>query len=51
MVEESFYVTFDEHNTISRKVMSDNVDEVEQNLDNLDIQSSSTDDLQKEEDA
>ena len=42
VVEESIHVTFDEHNYISRKVISDDVEEVEQNLEKLDIKPSST---------
>ena len=51
MVEESVHITFDEHNSISRKVISDDVDKVEQNLEKLDIQLSSTNELQKEDEA
>ena len=51
VVEESVHVTFDEHNSITRKITSDDVDEVEQNIEKLNIQPSSTDDLQKEDEA
>ena len=51
VVEESVHVTFDEHNSITRKITSDNVDEVEQNVEKLDIQPSSMDDLQKKDKA
>ena len=43
------HVTFDEHNSITRKIISDDIDEVEQNLEKLDIQSSSMNDQQKED--
>ena len=49
VVEESIHVTFDEHNSISRKVINDDVEEVEQNLENLDIQPNSTKNQQKED--
>ena len=45
VVEESVHVIFNEHNSISKKVISDDVDKVEQNLKKLDIQPSSTDNL------
>ena len=51
VVEESVHVTFNEHNFITRKITSDDVDEVEQNVENLDIQPSSMNDLQKEDKA
>ena len=51
VVEESIHVTFDEHNSLSRNVMSDDVDEVEQNLEKLGIQPSSNENPQKEKDA
>ena len=51
LVEESVHINFDEYNSISRKVISDDINEVEKNLEKLDIQPSSTDDLQKEDKA
>ena len=41
VIEESVHVTFDEHNSISRKVISDDVEKVEQSLEKLNIQPSS----------
>ena len=37
VVEESVHVTFDEHNSISKKVISDDVDEIEQKLKKLNV--------------
>ena len=51
MVEELVHVTFYEYNPISRKVISDDVDKVEQNLKKLDLQPSSTNELQKEDES
>ena len=47
VVKESVHVTFDEHNLLSRNPISDDVDEVEQNLKKLDIHPSSNEDQQK----
>ena len=51
VVEESVHVTFDEHNSLSRNVVSDDIDEVEQILEKLNIQPSSNENLQKAKDA
>ena len=48
MVEESVHITFDEHNSPSRNIISDDVEEVEQSLEKLDIQPSSNENQQKE---
>ena len=49
MVEEPLHVTFDEHSSLSKNVISDDVEEVEQSLEKLDIQPSWSENLQKEE--
>ena len=48
-VEESIHITFDEYNSLLRNVISDDVEEVEQSLEKLDIQPSSSENPQKEE--
>ena len=45
------HVTFDEHHSLSKKNINDDVDEVEQNVENLDTPPSSTDDIHKEDNA
>ena len=49
MVEESVHITFDEHNSPSRNIISDDVEEVEQSLEKLDIQPSSDENSQKKD--
>ena len=49
VVEESVHVTFDEHNSLSKNVISDDVEEVEKIQEKLDIQPSSSENPQKEE--
>ena len=49
VVEESVHVTFDEQNALSRNTISNDVDEVEQNLKKFDAQPSSNENLQKGE--
>ena len=49
VVEESIYVTFDEHNFLSRNIIRNDVKEVEQSLKKLDIQTSSNKNPQKDE--
>ena len=47
MVEESVHVTFDEQNSLFKKPISDDIDEVEQNLKKLDIHLCSNEDQKK----
>ena len=49
MVDELVHVTFDEHNSLCRNVISDDVEEIEQNLEKLDIKPSSSENPQKDE--
>ena len=49
MVEESVHVTFDEHNSPCRNIISGDVEEVKQSLKKLDIQPSSNKNLQKKD--
>ena len=49
VVEESVHVTFDEHNSLSRNIISDDIEEIAQSLKKLDILPSSSENPQKEE--
>ena len=49
VVENSVHVIFDKHNSLSRNVISNDVEEVEQNLEKLDIQPSLNENPQTEE--
>ena len=49
VVEESVHVTFDEHNSLSKNVISDDIEEGKQSLKKLDIQPNSSNIPQKEE--
>ena len=51
VVDESGHVTFDEHNSTSKKIISGEIDEVEQNLEKLDIQPSLMDNIHNEDEA
>ena len=51
VVEEFIHVTFDKHNSLSRNVISDDVDEVEQRLEKLEIQPSLNENPHKEKEA
>ena len=47
VIEELIHITFDEYNSLFRNVISDDVEEVEQSLENLDIQPISSNNPQK----
>ena len=47
LVEKLVHITFNEHNSLSRNPICDDVDEVEQNLKKLDIHASLNEDQQK----
>ena len=49
VVEESVHITFDEHNSPSKNIISDDVEEVEKSLKKLDIQPGSNEISQKDD--